>query len=207
VSRKQDLFGGLFLSPNDYFKEVVGSALQQRNMRTFPMAEAYLVQLLGQYVNSDNFFEDQEGRKSNPMLAEMFLKAQSTQTMTVKIEMLKRLGDVSLYVSGLFGDSLNRKIVDIDYYADMGGQAYGSLAETIKEDTFRKVFSEYSARFLEFVDVLTLISQKVFLQNNESLLRLYDRYLKTGSELARETLLEKGIISVPYDKEKKKFQQ
>ncbi len=196
----------LFVSPNDYFREVVEHAFQQRNMKTFPMAEAYLVQLLGQYVNSDNLFEAQEGKKVNPMLAEMFLKAQTTQTI-VRIEMLKRLGDVSLYVSGLFGDSLNRKIVDIDYYADMGGQAYGSLAETIKEDTFRKVYSEYSERFLEFVDVLTLISQKVFLQNNESLLRLYDRYLKTGSELARETLLEKGIISVPFEKEKKKFQQ
>lgn len=197
----------LLASSEEYFKEVVEAALSQRNMKTFPMAQSYLVQLLGQYISADNLFEEQEGKKSNPTLAELFLKAQNSQQTLVRIELLKKLGDVSLYVSGLFSDSLSRKLVDVDYYADMGGTAYATLAKTAKEDTVKRVYEEYSERFLEFVDVLTLISQKVFMHNNESILRLYDRYLKTGSELARETLLEKGIISVPYEKEKKKIQQ
>lgn len=190
----------LLASSEEYFKEVVTAALKQRQMNTFPLAQTYLVQLLGNYINAEKLFE-------SPTLAELFLRAQNSQQSLVRIELLKKLGDVSLYVSGLFSDSLNRKVVDVDYYAEMGGTAYATLANASKEDTLRRVYEEYSGRFLEFVDVLTLISQKVFMHNNESILRLYDRYLKTGSELARETLLEKGIISVPYEKEKKKLQQ
>jgi len=37
--------------------------------------------------------------------------------------------------------------------------------------------------------------------------RLYGKYLKTGSELAGETLEEKGIVTIPFDKDKKSFAQ
>lgn len=189
----------ILIDSEDYFKGIVGEALSQRKMITFPLAQNYLVQLLNQFIATEKL-EDQT-------LAEMFLKAQNTTDINVKVELLKKLGDVSLYISGLFSESLDRKLVDVDYYADMGGAAYGSLSETIKEDSFKKVYKEYSNRFLEFVDVLTIISQKVFLHDNESILRLYNKYLRTGSELARETLLEKGIISIPFDKNKKNIAQ
>jgi hypothetical protein len=136
----------------------------------------------------------------------MFLKAQ-TSGGNAKIELLKKLGDVSLYVSGFFGDSFQRKIIDIDYYVDMGEAAYGTLAQEIRQDTSRRVYAEFSRKFLEFVDVLTFISQKTFVQNDESILRLYEKFLKTGSELARETLEEKGIVTIPFDKDKKSSAQ
>ena len=37
---------------------------------------------------------------------------------------LKQIGDVSLFVSGFFSDSLRRKLVDVDYYVSIGGVAY-----------------------------------------------------------------------------------
>ncbi len=189
----------IFINAEGYFKNVVEEAFQQRKMRTFPLAEYYLVQLLNQFVVVENM--------ENPTLAELFLQAQNEQDVSKRVELLKKLGDVSLYVSGLFADSLDRKLVDVDYYAEMGGTAYGNLAETVQKNASRMIFKEYSSRFQEFVDVLNVISQKVFTHNNESILRLYSRYLKTGSELARETLLEKGVISVPFDKNKKNSQQ
>lgn len=97
--------------------------------------------------------------------------------------------------------------MDVDYYVDMGETAYATLASEIKEDTSRKVFKDFSSRFLEYVDLLTTISQKSLVQNDESILRLYEKYLKTGSELARETLEEKGIVTIPFDKDKKSFAQ
>ena len=196
------------VSTKDFFNDVVQEAIVARKMNTFPLAQNYLVSILENYVHTNNLFDTQteNGKKTRDTLAETFLKAQNSNP-TVKIELLKKLGDVSLYVSGFFADSLSRKIVDVDYYVDMGEVAYATLASEIKEDTSRKVFKDYSSRFLEYVDLLTTISQKSLVQNDESILRLYEKYLKTGSELARETLEEKGIVTVPFDKDKKSVAQ
>jgi hypothetical protein len=196
------------MSPKDFFSDIVQEAISARKMSTFPLAQNYLVSILESYIHTKNLFDTQaeNGKLSRDTLAETFLKAQTANT-TVKIELLKKLGDVSLYVSGFFADSLSRKVVDVDYYVDMGETAYGVLAGEIKEDTSKKVFKDFSKRFLEYVDILTTISQKSLVQNDESILRLYEKYLKTGSELARETLEEKGIVTIPFDKDKKSFAQ
>lgn len=196
------------VSSKEFFNGVVQDAISTRKMATFPLAQNYLVSILENYIHTNNLFDAQteNGKLTRETLAETFLKAQNAQT-SVKIEMLKKLGDVSLYVSGFFGDSLSRKIVDVDYYVDMGETAYGTLALETKEDTSRKVFKDFSTRFMEYVDILTTISQKSLIQNDESILRLYEKYLKTGSELARETLEEKGIVTVPFDKDKKSVAQ
>ncbi len=197
----------LFISPDEYFSKVVEEAMFSRNMETFPLAQSYLVNLLKTYIHTANLFdvETENGKKTRETLAEMFLKAQNS-SQTVKVELLKKLGDVSLYVSGFFGDSFQRKIVDIDYYIEMGGVAYASLANETKIDTSKKVFTEYSKRFLDFVDLLDHISQKSQLTNDENILRLYEKYLKTGSPRAKEILEEKGIITLPSET-KKAFEQ
>ncbi|MES2768460.1 MAG: hypothetical protein V4596_04875 [Bdellovibrionota bacterium] len=196
------------VSTKDFFNDVVQEAIVARKMSTFPLAQNYLVSILENYIHTNNLFDthSENGKKTRDTLAETFLKAQNSNP-TVKIELLKKLGDVSLYVSGFFADSLSRKIVDVDYYVDMGEVAYATLASEIKEDTSRKVFKDFSSRFLEYVDLLTTISQKSLVQNDESILRLYEKYLKTGSELARETLEEKGIVTIPFDKDKKSVAQ
>src|SRR5690606_38989701 len=191
-------------STREFFVDVVEEAVVVRNMKTFPLAQNYLVSILENYVTTTNLFDSQSenGKLTRETLAETFLKAQNANP-NVKIELLKKLGDVSLYVSGFFSDSLNRKIVDVDYYVDMGETAYGVLAAETREDTSKRVFSEFSKRFVEYVDLLTTISQKAFIQNDESLLRLYEKYLKTGSQLAKETLEAKGIVTIPFDKSKR----
>jgi hypothetical protein len=195
-----DKRNSIFVSSQEYFKEVVEDALTNRKVKTHPLAEHYLVQLLEGYMTTDRLFEEEngQGQKNRETLAEMFLKAVN-DTHGINVELLKKLGDSSLYISGFFGDSLSRKIVDIDYYAEMGGNAYNTLAAHTREESFRQIYSELAYKFQEFVDVLTYISNKTLIQSNESLLRLYERYLKTGSDLAREQLLEKGLITLPRD--------
>ncbi len=184
----------LFVSPEDYFTEVVRQGLEQRRIKTFPHVETYLVNLLQHYLDARNLFNDQ----ANQTLAEMMLIAHNSEP-AIKTDMLKKLADRSLYISGFFGDSLNRKVVDIDYYANMGGSAYASLAHFTKEDTTAKVYGAFSKNFMDYVDVLTVISHMSLIKSNESILRLYDRYMRTGSELAREKLVEMGVLTVPAD--------
>jgi hypothetical protein len=197
----------LLQKPTDFFNEVVRDAMTHRKVKATPLAETYLVRLLEHFVSVDNLFEEDqnEGTKTQAPLAEMLLKALASPT-NVRVELLKKLGDTSLYISGFFGDSLSRKVVDIDYYADMGGSAYQNLSTVVKEEGSRLIYTELSSRFLDFVEILTFISSKHLVQSNQNLLRLYDRYVTTGSKLAREQLLEQGLLT-PGEGIKKSYSQ
>ena len=93
---------------------------------------------------------------------------------------LKQIGDFSLFISGFFADSLHRKLVDVDYYVSIGGTAYTALSR-YETDTFSPVFAELAEKFIRFVDVLSEVSERASLCSNADLLRLYERWLKTGS--------------------------
>lgn len=202
---KTDQNDSLFVSPEEYFNKLVEEGIAQRRLKTIPQTKTYLVRMLQHYLDTKNLFEteyDESGNRRPQTLAEMYLVASNAETISVRVELLKKLGDRALYISGFFGDSLDRKMVDIEYYANMGGVAYSTLANIVKEDTLSRIYSIFSKQFIEFVDVLTLISQKSMIQNNQSILRLYDRYLKTGSEMAREKLVEMGVLTLPIESSK-----
>lgn len=185
----------LFVSPEGYFQELVSKGLYDRKVQTFPLVETYLVNLLQQYLDARALFE------AEATLAEMYLHAHNAD-QALKPEKFRKLGDRALYISGFFGDSLQRKIVDVDYYANIGGAAYTHLAHCTREDGLAKVYKTFSSRFIEFVDVLTYISHHSFIKSDESILRLYERYQKTGSELAKEKLVEMGVLTLPQDQVK-----
>lgn len=178
---------GLVTSPRSYFSELVQDALEKRRMETQPLMFSYLVDLLETHLTTSSLH--QQGT-----LAELYMKSFHVERH-MRIDMLKKLGDSSLYISGFFGDSLRRKIIDIDYYADMGGMAYSSLASSVEDDIQAKVFKDFAERFLGYVDVLTYISQTAMIQSNQDLLRLYERYVATGSALAKDQLVEKGLLT------------
>lgn len=174
-------------STENFFTEIVTDALEKRKLETSPLVSKYLVDLLEANLVTSNF-------SLTSTLAETLLKAHQAER-PIRLELLKKLGDTSLYVSGFFGDSLRRKIIDIDYYAGIGGTAYGNLAHEVAPNVRAHVYEEFSRRFLEYVDLLTYISQNTLIQSNQDLLRLYERYVMTGSELAREQLVEKGLLA------------
>lgn len=184
----------IITSSRTYFLNRINEAFETRKLKASPLAKSYLVDLLEFYIQSQNLFggPDEESPRIST-LAEMLLIA-SNSDLTKKQELLKRLGDSSLYISGFFGDSLNQKLVDLDYYAEMGGCAYATLS-TLRSKEAAILFTELAEGFSDFVEVLTLISQQSRVQTNGDLLRLYSRFLSTGSELAAEQLRERGIFT------------
>ncbi len=198
----------LLISTGDFFNEAVESAFVERRFQTFPSARSYLVKLLEYYVPAGNLFDevDDLGRRKRSTLAETFLKAMSEES-NVRAEMLKKMADRALYITGFFSDSLQRKIVDVDYYAEMGVSAYGLLAESSREDLTAKVYREYAAKFIAFSEILATISAQARIQDEANIMRLYETYAKTGSDFARERLLERGLIAVPLSDLKKPTKQ
>lgn len=189
----------LLVSAEEYFRQTVRKAVQERRMIVPPNVENYLVQLLGHYLNVQNLFEcrfNEDGTENPQTLAEIYLHACQADAVR-RLSLLKKLGDRSLYVCGFFGDSLERKAIDQDYYIKMGEVAYGTLAEHVRENREASVYRTIANGFVNFVDVLTVISHESMTRSNQSILQLYDKYVRTGSLAARDKLLELGVLSLP----------
>lgn len=183
-------------SGTEFFSQLVTSSVEARGLNVSQFIIDYLTKTLTHYVDARNLHEPEytESGKRNPQtLAEIWLTAQNSEPSTQK-ELLKKLGDRTLYISGFFSESLNRSLVDIDYYHSMGASAYRVLALN-SSSNLNSIFSEMSDRFLDFVEVFAVISQDAFVRTDKGILRLYETYLRTGSNLAKEKLQALGVYT------------
>lgn len=203
MDRKPNLT--LVTQPQDYFRELVTEALGHQNVKPLPETEFYLVNLLNQFMTTDRLYKrDAEGNALEEPLALMVKEALEQPHAEVQRLMLRQVGDVSLYKAGFFQDSLNRKLVDVDYYIDMGGTAYQAVAARAEEDHLRDLYSELAEKFGSFVEVLAEVSDKTTPKSEKDILRMYDLWLRTKSERAAKALQEAGIL--PNETIKKDWQ-
>lgn len=171
----------------EYFKELVDGALEHQHLAASELTSYYVVQLLAGFLQRRPEDRDQD----EPLAIRL---AQALETGGVRQRLgLKEVGDVSLFVSGFFSDSLARKLVDVDYYAQIGGCAYQTLSR-VESDTFSPVFAELAEKFVSFVDVLSEVSERTSCGSNADLLRLYERWLRTGSRRSGQLLVERGVV-------------
>jgi hypothetical protein len=174
-------------SPVEYFKELVDGALEHQGLVANELTSFYVVHLLTGFIERRTG-EHPDDEPLGVQLARALESGGIGQRAT-----LKQVGDVSLFVSGFFADSLRRKLVDVDYYASIGGVAYQALSR-YETDTFSPVFAELAAKFVAFVDVLSEVSERSSCASNMDLLRLYERWLKTGSRRSGQLLVERGVV-------------
>src|SRR5262245_57186140 len=136
----------------EFFKGLVETALERQHLDTSELTAFYVVHLLASYVDRPAPETPQKP------LAVRLSEALETGGMAQRTT-LKQIGDASLFVSGFFSDSLNRKLVDVDYYVTIGGYAYNALSR-VESDTFSPVFAELAENFVGFVDVLSEVSER-----------------------------------------------
>jgi hypothetical protein len=173
----------------EYFKELIESAVARQRLRIGEFTEYYLVNLLCGFVRVGD--SAPAALDSEPLAVRL---AQALDSGGIEQRArLRSLGDLSLFVSGFFSDSLNRKLVDVDYYVSMGEYAYASLSRA-ESELFAEVFAELADKFCSCVDVLTEVSERSALTSNTDLLRLYERWLRTGSRRDGQLLIERGLV-------------
>lgn len=184
----------------DYFRESVDAAIVNQQLELDPHAAHYVVNLLTIFSRSDQLYEDQGDYFGLRPLALMMKDAVDAQRLEERKAALQRLGDVALFVAGCFADSLARKLVDLDYYIWMGGNAYGSLSDEIRGSVRGRalagVFAELAAKFQHLVDVLNEVSERARGSSDRDILRLYEVWLKTGSVRAERLLRQHDIVPV-----------
>ena len=179
-------------TPSELFRELVTEAVEHQNLKPSPASVRYLIDLLDGFVHPEGRYHRADVVPDRP-LAELFLTAVSSDGMR-RFSLLKLSGDVALFISGVFSDSLKGGAVDVDYYNKLGGCAYLTVADSCVSREGAPLFEELAAGFGDFTDVLSEVSENCGLTESNDALRLHEKWTHTGSRRCAETL---GGLGVP----------
>jgi hypothetical protein len=181
------------LSPQsirEFFSELLAQAIENQRAQVQPFTALYVTNLL------QDFLSPEDPQWSARPLAFM-LKDAYEEHGPARVQLLRKLGDTSLFVSGFFPDSLARRssLVDVDYYIAMGGRAYDAVGASTARHNARDLWTELSTRFRLLVDLLNEVSERTLASTNAGLVRLYERFVKTGSERLQGLLAQQGMVT------------
>lgn len=86
----------------------------------------YSSDVLDKFALSEDFFETSEGKVREKILGMKLLEASQLNREEQK-KIYREVGEMSLLVCGYFSQSVNKKIVDTNYYSQLGKMAYSHL--------------------------------------------------------------------------------
>jgi hypothetical protein len=184
----------------DYFRTSVEGVIAEQGVDVKPHATYYVVNLLTLFSRSEELYDDDGETFGVKPLALMLADASDAPSPEQRNNALQRIGDVALFISGFFADSLATHAVDLDYYIHMGGSAYGSLSSevrgTFRGRAFAETYSELAAKFQVLVDVLNEVRDRERQESDIDLLRTYSVWRKTGSKRAENLLKQQGVVPI-----------
>jgi len=184
------------VSLQEFFKDSVAAAMQKQGVAADDHTAYYVVNLLTLFARQEALYERSKTGPGLQPLALLLAEAADAPDREARNAVLRRVGDTSLFVAGFLSDGFARKLVDVDYYIDMGGAAYGRLSASVRGTSqgraLSAVFAELAEKFRDFVDVLTEIRASDSAAALD-VLRLYEVWLRTGSRRAARLLREQGI--------------
>jgi hypothetical protein len=187
--------GNLILSTDlgEYFRTEVNEARGKLGLELSEVIEFYVVNLLCDFSRRD---EATITPGEEPLA--LMLKRALDAPVAQRIPMLKQLGDSALYVAGFFAEFVEKSMVDVDYYVSMGGRAYSDLSNIVggrrRGDTFAELYEDLASKFKELVHLLTAISDKARVAQSGDLLKLYERWARTGSSRIKKLLVARGLV-------------
>jgi len=176
----------------DFFVAELGNVLSRNRVPTQHETVEYMADVMVRYLESENFFARSDGgRLKHHVLADLYAEYLAGSSESRKFT-LRKLGDLCLLISGFFADSLKRKVVDIDYYLGMGETAYWTLSH-MHLPPVKVLYQEMAQKMRPFSSALGELSERTGVQSNSDLLRVYERWLHTGSDRLRNLLHQHGI--------------
>jgi len=180
-----------------WFGDCVRTAVRRTGLEADDATLWYLVNLLCAYSRTDQVFSAKPDGARLPVLVDYYAEAIDAPTERERSFALQRLGDLALFIAGLYADSLQRRLVDVDYYIAMGRQAYVALSEGVgaglRSRALAQVFEELGRKFTRFVDVLHEVTECLLPPERRDWLRTYEIWVRTGSPRAARLLQSAGI--------------
>lgn len=179
---------------DSFFDEAVHRALKVRNVEATDAAKHYLVSLLIDFAHPDPLAEDTLDRPFTFLLDEA-LKSAGVE----RFQRLRTLGDGVLYTTGFFRDHIENRGVSIGYVVGVGSIAYESAGAMFRARTTEDVFFELARKLPRFIEVLAEVAEMALAQQakgERGLVKLYERWLRTGSASLAAELGARGLTAV-----------
>lgn len=179
----------LIINANDYFLEALSSAATKYPLKYEPLVKPYLAGLLSKFLLSENLFVSEDNHLKNPTLAFLLKEAVEAPLFEQKTK-YQHLGDVALYISGVFPSSLHRSLVGVDYYIQMGSSAYSQTAYLDPNSAI--IFNSLAKQFTKVMDLLSEATEIEPTTENQ-VLQLYELFVITKSPRLLKKLNKVGI--------------
>ena len=181
-----------------FFGPVVAEAIRAHGYETTNAAEAYVVGLLADYTKPGQLGEETLSRPLTLMLDE------AMQTSgPERFERLRVIGDGVLYVSGFFGEHLEYRGVQPAYMTTLGACAYENASAMLRGRAAHvnapDLFTELAEKFRMFVRLLADVAESLRARSartDGAVVKLYERWLKTGSATLGDALVARGMVPV-----------
>lgn len=125
--------------------------------------------VMDSFGESTKLFEQVDGKSKDKILGVKLLEASQLPRQKQKL-IYRDIAETSLLICGYFSDSLNRKIIDIKYYEDLGKIAYLRLNSITPEAYNVPLFYSLMAQsFSEVVLLMNLMSKKYSVESDKDL--------------------------------------
>jgi len=179
---------------DEYFREPVTQAIRGRDVDASSATESYLVQLLSDFAKPT---AETTSALTQPVT--FLLRDAMGAAGQERFKRLQSLGDGVLYSMGFFGDKLRK--VDEGYVAHVGSSAYEHAARMLRTGQAPvegpNVLDELASKFARFVEVLRYVADWFAAKaahDESALVRLYERWLRTGSTVLQNELGQRGLV-------------
>ena len=141
------------------FKEFISKELYKANSSLPLELKEYLSDLLYFYISTHRIYEyrNKKGKSYKTTLVEIYGKIPAAG-INERVYLFKKIGDLSLYLSGFFRSALKEGIVDRSYYEDMGEAAYGRLSALYQKQN--NIFKNLAQNFKPLSETLFHIQKK-----------------------------------------------
>jgi hypothetical protein len=151
----------------------------------------YSSEVLDKFALSQDFFEFSDGKVREKILGMKLLEAMQMSREEQK-RTYKEVADMSLLVCGYFSESVNKKIVDTHYYAQLGKMAYGHLNNVTP--SFLDIPCFYSMVSTCFESMTTLMANFASKNRSGTDNELIFRKIMKSEPVSEKELLVSGII-------------
>lgn len=156
----------------------------------------YSSDVLDKFALSQDFFETTDGKVREKILGMKLLEATQLNREEQK-KIYKEVGDMSLMVCGYFAESVNKKLVDTQYYAQLGKMAYSHLNNV--SPTFFDIphfYGMVATCFESLTTLMTLLASKERGFGNN----LVFKKVMKNEDVSEKELLASGIYIPPTRK-------
>lgn len=177
--------------PIEMFKEWVAEAATRQRIDPDSDTCCYLVHLLDQFVRPEGLYRDVGHRPRRPLGPLLFAAPRAEGVE--RFMLLRAVGDLTLFLTGVFYGSLDRRRVSGDYYSRLGAAAYGQAAATCRSTANAELFEKLGRRFLTLAGLLHHISRRCALDVRPDLLVLHSRCLEDADKHCAALLRSYGV--------------